>query len=347
MNKERQAPAKQLDITLYLCLVVDFLARPKRAAAQTTAQITTLAAILDIVGLIIVFRLLMSHLATVKQNSITTKSSYRSLLSWIAIFIFSVSAGEVASTAFLFLRSAMEWDIPSWLFLACLVGTAGYAAHLGICGVTRAGEVLLILLGVSVGLVLVSNVSNMTAENLSQAPLTLFSVLKTAVTNFRCPISALAWFVLSTNRSPKECAAGFEKVFAALLVSYLIFTVGAELVLGENAAGESQPFYSMAQVGGLSVFKRLDHLHSFFWLLILVHKTVLLLCAAHFLLGKILPAKLYLFEIWICMALAYLGAFAALATTPGAWEVPMTLMTLLLLFGAAGLKGEKVRSKHK
>ena len=65
---------------------------------------------------------------------------------------------------------------------------------------------------------------------------------------------------------------GAAKIIGAIFLANSLLALLGETTLGTAYTSESQPVYTIARLGGLSVFRRLDALHVGVWLLLFLIK---------------------------------------------------------------------------
>lgn len=302
MDGER-AGARQLDCCLYVCLAVDLLARPLAAPQNLPAQALIPAAALDLLALWAVLKL-------PGGGEFWRPGRAQTALRWAAAAVLTAGAGLAACECGAFLDIVGGGrQLPFWQFAVLLAGLSWYAARLGPQAVTRAAPVLAALLVLSLALLWLANAPQMRLQNLSFDP-----------------------------QQGRDIAAA-ARLAAALFFTYAAAALLGELVLGAGAAVLAQPVYTAAQVGGLSVFRSLDSLHAFFWLLALLQKTALLAAAQSRLLRRLLPGVP---DAAVPAAAAGMGLAAALplqALLPTAPQLrpALSVLSLLTVLAAAAL----------
>lgn len=182
-----------------------------------------------------------------------------------------------------FYRFCSDEPLPATLTLAVLLLIALYALRCGTQTLARTAEILLWLLAGSLVLLALANTGKMQVTNLQHAWQTADGFWRACFVYFRFP-AALLLFCLVPDGEDKGAPAMRPKTLlwvmlipAGLQIGNAIMT---ELVLGEGAHGYAQASYTLARLGGLSVFRRLDALHLGIWLFALTMKSVILLCGA-------------------------------------------------------------------
>jgi len=330
MDGER-AGARQLDCCLYVCLAVDLLARPLAAPQNLPAQALIPAAALDLLALWAVLKL-------PGGGEFWRPGRAQTALRWAAAAVLTAGAGLAACECGAFLDIVGGGrQLPFWQFAVLLAGLSWYAARLGPQAVTRAAPVLAALLVLSLALLWLANAPQMRLQNLSFDPQQGRDIAAAARRGLFFPPALLAGAVLRRQTvGPRPPAA---RLAAALFFTYAAAALLGELVLGAGAAVLAQPVYTAAQVGGLSVFRSLDSLHAFFWLLALLQKTALLAAAQSRLLRRLLPGVP---DAAVPAAAAGMGLAAALPLQALLPTVPqlcpaLSALSLLTVLAAAAL----------
>lgn len=344
LKQQSKLSSMELFVTGYLCLVIDLIAKPGSVPIKYCAAITILASALDIA---VVYFLVAgitewkngAKLFDLTDTSVAVKPAF-----FCGFLLLAVAAGDTIATTFRFLRSASDWQLSFLVFLLITLAVAVYASKLGVFSIARTAEVVLVLLIFSVVLIILSTLGRADLQNLKVSVDPAGEVLHAALRGFSVSPSLFAWFVLVSQSGPQKQGL-FFRVLLAVFCSYVVFTLVGELVLGGFALGQSQPFYTLARIGNLSVFRRLDSLHSFVWALVLVQKLAVLFYTASLLLNG---------------AVKKLTANAAMAITAAACAVAaillgrikmqmlpliLTVATILVFLLASLRKGENPPSE--
>ncbi len=223
-------------------------------------------------------------------------------------------------------------------FLILALGVAGCAAAYSVRALNRVSVMVLVLLALSLLLLLVSVAPQVRFENLlyPAAPLAQagLGVLARTVLLPEYLLLALLW----EKETPPRTA--FRRGYALVLgvgfgIESLLAAL-AELVLGAAGMQQSQPIYTIARLGGISVFRRLDAVHVAVWLLLFYLKLSLYFWAFLWLVRKALP-KVRRRTAGLAGILLILCVFGILRGFPGAvgaYLVQQGLLWLLLASAA-------------
>lgn len=332
---------RELDICLFLSLVIDLIARPGAKPMQAGAQAAVWAAVIN-AALVVAVWTALEKLCPADKWFLPRKNNLARLAAFVLL---CAAAGESITAAFRFLQSSAEWKLPFWLFLLLIGLLAVYGVQLGAEGVARSGEVLAVMLAFSIFAILLSNWQNASAEQLTIRQDLALTSLKAAASSFRLSPVLLSWAVLG-QETQNGFKGGVQRAVFAAAAGFVLLTIAGEGVLGSFAAQHSQPVYTLARVGSLSVFRRIDSLHAFVWALVLVEKIVfLLLAASRLALGSGRVQKRAAASA-SCL-LAALAAGLSLGAQTESWYGALTIFTALTaLLAAAGGKVGTIWSKN-
>lgn len=168
-----------------------------------------------------------------------------------------------------FYNYVMQQQLAALLFLVLVFGAAYYGAFAGVQALGRAAWPVLALAAVSV-LVLGWSVSGQMQFSHLQTPATNTAALaRLAFARFYLPPELLLLPFLCPEGGKGRSAA---KITGAVFLTNSLLALLGEMTLGSAYTSESQPVYTIARLGGLSVFRRLDALHVGVWLLLFLIK---------------------------------------------------------------------------
>ena len=152
---------------------------------------------------------------------------------------------------------------------------------------SRTAQVIFWLFAASLFLLLVSNTGGMRITNLNgrqSRGKTVSPVL------FRGFLSA-EW-ILFLMMEPGGTAQRLKSAGGILVKVFFVFCglcILSELVLGSVGAAQLQAAHTLARLGGLSVFRRFDALHTGIWMLVMLAKLALMIFGAKQALGRLAP----------------------------------------------------------
>ena len=284
MKVKNKIASQELFSAVYISLMVEFILRPFAQAARYPAQITIMSAIINTAIIILFFGIIMNKNIYVKFNSLTAEKISK-FGDFIAFVLISAATGESFAVLWSFLQQISDKGPHLIVFILLTLLVTAHAAHKGPYSVTRSAEIIFIMLLTSLLIVLLANIQNMRLENIVFSDNYSKDVFEATFKGFYFSPALIVWLVLSKNiQGDKKVKPTTVLIFVA--IGYIILSVLSELVLGEFAAGENQPVYTLARVGSLSVFKRLDSFHSFIWMVVMLGKIALYLYAAKLALSK-------------------------------------------------------------
>ena len=154
------------------------------------------------------------------------------------------------------------------------------------------------------------------------------TLAKLALTRFYLPPELLLLpFLCPKGGSGK----GAAKIIGAIFLANSLLALLGEMTLGTAYTSESQPVYTIARLGGLSVFRRLDALHVGVWLLLFLIKISLYFAGFIKLWQSIKPCKGHC-PYWVALA-AVMVTFLAVwnQNEAAAMAVQQVLLALVLL----------------
>ncbi|MBC8545547.1 GerAB/ArcD/ProY family transporter [Clostridiaceae bacterium NSJ-31] len=209
------------------------------------------------------------------------------------LFLFSVfAAADTVSNFEFLLTSAIYPETPSLFFVLTFTAVCLYGAFLGLEPVARVNTFVFVLF---VGALVFISASVLPKsdfvylKNPLQGGLSAVwgHALSAAFSNFDAVLFLL--FAPNFKGSLSKCFWGWALLTVAM-VEYLVMllTVG----LGDFAASQMFPFYSLAAFADLSIFQRLDSLHITLWTFIAFVKVSVYLYFASQCLGYLVPRRL-------------------------------------------------------
>ncbi|HJB68124.1 MAG TPA: GerAB/ArcD/ProY family transporter [Candidatus Fournierella excrementigallinarum] len=168
-----------------------------------------------------------------------------------------------------FYNYVMQQQLAALLFLILLFGAAYYGAFAGVQALGRAAWPVLALAAASVLVLGWSVAGQMQFSRLQTPAASAGTQAQLALTRFYLPPELLLFPFLCPNGGSSRGAA---KIIGAVFLANSLLALLGEMTLGAAYTSESQPVYTIARLGGLSVFRRLDALHVGVWLLLFLIK---------------------------------------------------------------------------
>ena len=171
--------------------------------------------------------------------------------------------------------------LPLFWFLTLSLAVAAYGQSMSKGTLGRTAQLVLVFSAVSLVILLIAVSDKMRVENLTCQPVTEAGVPHTMLLRAAlCPEYLLLPVLASENNQKQHCAAKAAVLPSVLFLIDFVLVLAAELVLGPQAQGHSQSAYTVARLGALSVFRRLDALHISTWMMLFYLKIALYFWAA-------------------------------------------------------------------
>ena len=213
-----------------------------------------------------------------------------------------------------------------------------YGVHAGLGGLTRTANAFLWVCVGAAALLLLSVAGQLRVNNL-QTGATPWARLWQAVPVrlLALPEFLLPAWLAATPRTGRRVAAGVLAGYAVLLA---LLAVLGEAVLGAGYAGQSHPVYTVARLGGVSVFRRLDAIHVSVWLLLALLRLMLSVWALWRLTARLLPTRR---ARWLLLPAG--GGLAGMMAVCTADQMEGICMTLLAATLATSLLAPKRRKR--
>lgn len=168
-----------------------------------------------------------------------------------------------------FYNYVMQQQLAALLFLILVFGAAYYGAFAGVQALGRAAWPVLALAAASVFVLGWSVAGQMQFSHLQTPETSPTALAGIAFERFYLPPELLLLpFLCAKGGSGR----GTAKIIGVVFLANSLLTLLGETTLGAAYTGESQPVYTIARLGGLSVFRRLDALHVGVWLLLFLIK---------------------------------------------------------------------------
>lgn len=291
MSKQATVSARQLCILLFLSLGVDMAVRSFAFGGMPPAQRAIPAAILNTaaVGLLLSFPLRLQRTGTGEAwrgNAIGT-----GLLSFFTALLLAAAGAAAALRTEEFFQYGSSEPVPHLLVYFVLLSAVFYALRCGLESLVRAVGIATGIFLAAMLLMLISNLGGMRLYNLTAEPFSLRALLQTAVRGFTLPPELLLFFLLRPRIDPAERAPVY-RTLAALCLFYIALSFCAQAVLGASAEAQTQTIHTLSRLGSLSVFRRLDALHTAAWMLAELCRLSALACGVQSALSRVLPKRL-------------------------------------------------------
>lgn len=340
----RSISVRQASVLLFLVLAGDVMVRPftggQNAAAATVIPIA-LAQGLFLYAIVFV-------LARIGMMQVMTAAA-------LAVFggVCLLEAAAVLLRTEQFYRYASDEPLPVAVTLGVLVLCVAYAllchtryAHgnqtdstlhtFRFATMARAADVIFWLFAASLILLLVAGAPSMRLVQL--APAQGFPALwEELLKSLQVPAGLLVCLWLCKGE-PQAVQRGFGAAIAGACGLRAVLAVFGELVLGTNAAMHPQLLHTLARVGGISVFKRLDALHVCVWVLVLLVRIVVLMTGAQMALALLWRCKNSVCVAVLCGAL--LPASAMMAAIPEQTHASVVSCGLLVCLIWTWMRGD-------
>ncbi len=331
----------QLLVCIYLTMTAEMLIRPYREPIQFPAQVLIPAAGMNL--LVIGLALRLGRRAGTIGCAQRAQSGVGRLAMLFCTAVLALSGGAALQDADGFLGFTGGRQFSFFLFLALALLLVFYAVRLGAEGFARVGGVVLTLMLLSLGLVILSNLRDLRLQNLQILPQSHEKVVQALGIGFYASPALLAGVVL-TEKTDRPAQMRWGKLLGGIFATYFVLTVVGEMTLGSFASVQRQPVYTLARIGGISVFRRLDSLHSSVWLMALLLGVVVQAAAAELLLRGALPAKWKKYTV-LLTALLFGGAalFVHQETEAALWRWLTVGTAVGMLLLCAGRKGGEKR----
>ncbi len=277
--------AEQLLIAVFLCLICDSLIRPITGGAALSAYGRVFSAI---VSAALVFLLFRPVLKVCQRETFTATLAGTSKESGIVLVLLSLCFLEGAARSLqqseMFYRYVSGETLQLTVFLTVILLACIYAAYTGVETLMRTGTILAFFLAGSIFLIVVGNAPQMRIENLQIPQSPIQDTWTGCVKGFNLTPELLLLGIFSHSCKEEKTTKILTNLLILFVLSDFVLTILSELVLGAFEALQVQPIHTLARLGGISVFRRLDALHVSVWLLVSVFRTALL-CAG---LGDVL-----------------------------------------------------------
>lgn len=302
------------------CMLCDVVIRPFYAImalnARTTIIYSVASSILTLVvvlGVLAVFNAKFENIANNKAISFL----------YFVLFIVSSAASLVRAEQFYRYSSSVKTSLA--VFIICVGLVCVYAAFVPISSLVRVSKVVLALMTISFILIFISNQTNVSFQNLQFE----FTEIKNynLLYTFNFAPEILLFLYLDKSELTVKLSS-FTRIIITVFTSYLLLTILCELVLGTTFTEQTQPIYTLARLGDLSVFKRLDSLHISIWLF----SATIKICAFFAASVNLLPKKIKMStRVVVGILLLISVSFILYGTSTQLQKLLLSTLTILTL----------------
>lgn len=231
-----------------------------------------------------------------------------------------------------FYSYVMDQQLPVAIFLALVFVAAWYGAYSGLAALGRTARVVLALTFVSLVLLAASVAPQLRFSHLQTPPLSVGEIGKAAAAQFYLPPELLLLPLLADR---KACTKGGGRVIGVLFAVNCLLCILGELTLGPAYTQQTQPVFTIARLGGLSVFRRMDALHVGVWLLLFLVKISLYFAGFIRLWRHSFSPRNEHTPFWLALALV-IGVFLAAWNQNETWafwvQQGLLVLGMLLIF---------------
>lgn len=203
--------------------------------------------------------------------------------------VLALSSGMELIQCQRFYNYVLADQLPVFWFLVLALSVAGCAAAYSKQALNRVSLLVLVLLAGSLVLLVVSVAPQMRAENLQYAQ-NLPDQIGLGLPMRLALLPEYLLFPLLSGQKPPAARRGYAWLLGLGFGLESLLAVLSESVLGAAGLEQTQPIYTIARLGGISVFRRLDAVHVGVWLLLFFIKLGLYLWACIWLMQGALPS---------------------------------------------------------
>ncbi len=269
-KRDRIAPIS-IFFLLYISRIVVSLTNVQ---SVTTGLMKTdiLISILVSMGLTLLFSLPAIYCYKKHKNPFDVK--------WVGFFYsiyFIYLAGINISRFSYFASTTLNPDSSGWVFSVLVAVCALYGAYLGIEGLSRFSGFAFILLVGSIFAALLCNIKNYQEINLFPVISNSSNdILRNIVFMTSSSSEIILFLCLSKKVNGKAVKPFVWSVIAAFFTIFLLFLF-VIAVIGDAAAIQAFPLYTLFQLAKIGVFERIDVLYISFWIFGIFIKAVMLI----------------------------------------------------------------------
>lgn len=324
--KQQTITAQSCGMLLILSMLTDFILSPPMLSG--TAQSAILAVLLFTAFLSLILPLFLRVLLPNHKNCA------------LYAIVFFFAAAQALVQVQRFYTAVSDVPLAQSIIFALLLIAALFAVSNGFAAIGRVTQLVFLLFLLSALFLLLGNfmdfhITNLTfTQNLPQKTF--------ADTLQLCSIpTEILLFCTMCHAQGSEKKQALQKAIWTIGGMLALLLLCAELRLGTSHSQTNMPFYALARMGGISVFKRMDTLHVCVWLFAAMVRIVSLLSGAKTMLTQCLPQKSSAMILVLTGFLVTVFACVVSALPRSVQKGSLSVM-LILLFCIA-LCGEKRR----
>lgn len=320
----------QLWLAVLLMLLVDVVIDPHTAPAASGAQGMILGVTLDVLlmaAMTYPFLKIMRHPRL--QTLFSGEANSDRLLAGVLLIPILLSIGAGVAQAEGFYRFVSDDRFAAWFFALLVLAVAFYGNRMGLEALMRSALAIGVLLACSLVFLLIANASQFSVENLQFSQDLIQDVGNSVSSWFRFPAEALVYGLLLEQTTEKQ-GRSFFTILLVFWIIFLVLVVSEELVLGPFAALQQQPLHTLARIGSISVFTRLDAIHVCVWIMLSIFRVSVYVLVALRLLKRCLSKDKR--QLW----LTPLGIGLVAAACVAGFMLGVPLMQDLVTVGGLG-----------
>lgn len=340
MNKPIRIESKQLAILMGASLLTDAFIQPfGRESTLQSAQLGIFTLAIQMLVFAFLFKVLRSKGNAILQSKTTTAL-------FLLITLLSVSLEIIQGERFYNYVMQSQLSVGAFLGIVFLVGF--YGVYSGLDALSRTSAMIVALTVFSIVLLVVSISSQLRFTNLQPAILNIKTIANSTISQLYIPPELFFWSILLLNSdSGKEMPPShIGPVLGMLFTAGSLFSLLGEMTLGYAYQQQEHPLFTIARLGGISVFRRLDALHISVWLLLFLIKVTIYLSMMILLIKKLFPMLKKHWPYYITVAAVFgifLTAWSQAENT--AYDIQQGLLIILFIVVAVlpTKQGEKSR----
>ncbi|MEG0616382.1 MAG: hypothetical protein RR508_02325 [Oscillospiraceae bacterium] len=292
MNKLTSNKAAPL---VLLCLSVDIFL-PVFNTSFNCAQISSLALLFVLILQLIVVELLIK----IDFKKILSVKHISFALSIIMI----INIGALFVRMERFYRFSSSEALPIWVILLLTVLLFIFTSSVNNDTLARAGGIAIAAILLSVLILLFANINHSSISRINYMSIDVKKIGKAIIDYMYFPVDILLYFCISEDDKIASRRCLFTLLISVSTISILICVI-RELVLGDS--GDMMYLHTLARLGGLSVFKRIEAIHIFVWILAALIKLSALFFTSANLLKSVKYSKKSTFVFCIVIWLAFVA----------------------------------------
>lgn len=281
---------RQLGCGVFLCLLCESVIRPMAGGAALPAYSRVTAGVLCGFAVWFLLRWFCRAAGREEGAALLAGKGRGSRLTLLFMAVsFSLGAGRSLEQTETFYRYVSTEGLALRVFLFLTLAVCLYAVKIGLESLLRSGGILFGLFVFSVVLLIAGNAPAMQLEHLQIPQEPMQEILASCVKGFHLTPELLLFGLYAHTTCPARSEGIFVRVLTIAVMADILLACLTELVLGPFGAMQIQPLHTLARIGGISVFRRVDAIHVAIWLLISLFRTALLCAGLSDVLRPVLP----------------------------------------------------------